>query len=98
VVDGQTFTATAVSDACTVTRDTFFIVARDGDLTISAQGSEQGGNVTIMRANSQLYTTPATDGRVQFSGKSVTYTAEFAKGEAGQAASVGNGTATVTCP
>lgn len=95
VVDGQTFSAPAAPDACTVTGDTFFVFAREGDLTISAQGSAQGGNVTIMRANNQLYTTPGTDGNLRLSGKSFTYTSNFVKGSDNQPA--GSGTATATC-
>lgn len=92
-VDGQTFTAAALDDSCTVTGDTFFVFARTGDITISLQGSEAGGNVTISRGGEQIYTTPGTDADVQISGKSVRYTAPFSKGTA----SAGNGTANATC-
>lgn len=97
-VDGQAFTGTAEPDACTVTGDTFFIFARNGDVVITAQGSADAGSVSVLQGDETLYASASTDGSGQFSGKTVTYTTEFVKGATDQATNVGTGTATATCP
>jgi hypothetical protein len=96
-VDGQTFTATAEPDSCTVTGDTFFIFARNGDLVVTAQGSADAGSVSVMQGDETLYASASTDGQGQFEGRTITYTSEFVKGAGDQATNVGVGTATATC-